>query len=236
MQLIKPKEFFRHFPVKKFENVPGVSQYVIPIFGKIFYGRIKRILKLFINLKKNCFSEVLDIGGGCGFFSANFKINFPMSKVHLLEILNNKKVRIAKYILNNRFDISLDYYFGYNIQKRTDFQDNKFDLIFALDVLEHIHNIDSGINEIIRILKPGGILFISVPIEGKLLKIIRLIISKFLPIKIDIHWRGTIKSENKFFDYLKNNQKLKIIMREKFPFRTLPEIFSYDSFYLVRKL
>ncbi len=42
-------------------------------------------------------------------------------------------------------------------------EDNYFDLVICSEVLEHINAHDAAINEIIRTLKPGGNLVVSVP-------------------------------------------------------------------------
>src|SRR5579871_6519508 len=47
----------------------------------------------------------------------------------------------------------------------TKFKKNSFDEIYAIDVLEHVDNLDAVINEIYRILKNNGTLKIIVPGE-----------------------------------------------------------------------
>ena len=46
---------------------------------------------------------------------------------------------------------------------RLPFQDNTFDRIIASEVLEHIHNDEDALDELYRVLKPDGILAITVP-------------------------------------------------------------------------
>ena len=46
---------------------------------------------------------------------------------------------------------------------RLPFQDNTFDRIIASEVLEHIHNDEDALDELFRVLKPDGILAITVP-------------------------------------------------------------------------
>ncbi len=46
---------------------------------------------------------------------------------------------------------------------RLPFQDNTFDRIIASEVLEHIHNDEDALQELFRVLKPNGILAITVP-------------------------------------------------------------------------
>lgn len=48
------------------------------------------------------------------------------------------------------------------------FPTNTFDLILALDVLEHIYDTGTAFTELARVLKPKGILIITVPYNGKL--------------------------------------------------------------------
>ncbi|MEB2308207.1 MAG: methyltransferase domain-containing protein [Candidatus Brocadiaceae bacterium] len=43
------------------------------------------------------------------------------------------------------------------------FQDNEFDSVIANEVFEHVFNSDNFLREIHRVLKPGGILLITVP-------------------------------------------------------------------------
>ena len=46
---------------------------------------------------------------------------------------------------------------------RLPFQDNTFDRVIASEVLEHIHNDEDALDELYRVLKPHGILAITVP-------------------------------------------------------------------------
>jgi len=50
-----------------------------------------------------------------------------------------------------------------DIQKKTDFPDESFDTILLLDVLEHLPHPREAIDEIKRILKSEGTLYITVP-------------------------------------------------------------------------
>ncbi len=43
------------------------------------------------------------------------------------------------------------------------FREAEFDIVFSLAVIEHLQNIDNYLNEVFRILKPGGIFYISTP-------------------------------------------------------------------------
>lgn len=46
------------------------------------------------------------------------------------------------------------------------FEDSSFDCVIISEVLEHLHEDDRAIDEISRVLRPGGLLALSVPREG----------------------------------------------------------------------
>lgn len=60
--------------------------------------------------------------------------------------------------------------------EETGYQDNQFDVIAILDVLEHIPDPTKVILELKRILKPSGILLASLPTEHALYKLGRFIL------------------------------------------------------------
>lgn len=68
-------------------------------------------------------------------------------------------LNIKSLDLNN--DLKPDYCM--DITTKTDFSDNYFDSIICLEVLEHTENPFNAIEEITRILRTDGLLFISVP-------------------------------------------------------------------------
>jgi 2-polyprenyl-3-methyl-5-hydroxy-6-metoxy-1,4-benzoquinol methylase len=53
--------------------------------------------------------------------------------------------------------------FDLNSDKPFPFRDNTFDLIFTLEVIEHLFNTDHFLSEIYRILKPKGFLILTTP-------------------------------------------------------------------------
>ena len=204
---------------------------MIPLFGKMYFGRIQNIIKTFLQLRKD-FPNVLDIGGGLGLFSLNFKLNFPKSDVYILDeaLYDGIKATLTKNTI-----IKINDYIQGDIQKRTIFNDNRFDLIFALDVLEDVDNPSDAIDEIMRILKKNGFLFVSVPTESMLLRVVRTLIGTVKNIQVNPHWLGLISSEKEFFNVL-SQKNLKIISKRYFPFKFLPRLFSYDVFYLIQKI
>ena len=57
-----------------------------------------------------------------------------------------------------------DVYSGINLeQDRLPFEDDYFDVVFSKSVIEHIHKPENYMNEMYRVLKPGGRIIIMVP-------------------------------------------------------------------------
>jgi len=197
----------------------------------MYFGRIKNIITTIAGFNRD-FSRVLDIGGGLGLFSMNFKLNFPTSKVI---ILDKSKHEGIKEILTKFPTLKITDYVQEDIQNKTSFEKSSLDLIFVLDILEHVENPSIAIDEILRILKEDGLLFISVPTESVLLKLVRRLIGTIKNIQVNPHWLGMVSSEKEFFKILQQ-KNIKIILKRKYPFQFLPRLFSYDLFYLIKKL
>jgi SAM-dependent methyltransferase len=55
-----------------------------------------------------------------------------------------------------------------DVQQRLPFEDAHFDRVIAIHVLEHLPDLPSALDEIRRVLRPGGALAIVIPCEGGL--------------------------------------------------------------------
>ncbi len=98
--------------------------------------------------------KILEIGSGQGFHlsvlardDSNEVIGIDLSK-------NDLKISRKRYP-------NLD--FRYMNAEKLKFKKNTFDEIYALDVLEHVDNLNKVLNEITRVLKPGGKFIINIP-------------------------------------------------------------------------
>ena len=70
-----------------------------------------------------------------------------------------KNVLVDKGAIYNPVDHDI---VDFNTQKLP-FKSNFFDVIISLAVIEHIENIDNFIGEAFRVLRPGGIFYLSTP-------------------------------------------------------------------------
>ena len=111
----------------------------------------KHIVNKF-NLKEN--NKILDVGcGRCEVLTAFGQLGLDISGVDASERIQNFAPKeISKLEI-------LDF-----SKENFPFDDNEFDIIFTKSVIEHIHDPTHLMNEILRILKPGG-LFISLTPE-----------------------------------------------------------------------
>lgn len=71
--------------------------------------------------------------------------------------LNSEAIAFAKSFENDRD------FFQIASAEALPFSDASFDVVFILDVLEHVENERATLSEIFRVLKPGGRLMLSVP-------------------------------------------------------------------------
>jgi len=132
-----------------------------PLVRKVFKDRLSYAIKL-SNLSSN--QKILDVGTGNGILlkMLNSKYN---NKFVGLDI--NKDIRKLK--LPNTSFIICD-------ARRLSFKSNSFDMIYCLDVLEHIKELDLVIRDIKRVLKYKGQLVVSVPQENILYKCARFLL------------------------------------------------------------
>jgi ubiquinone/menaquinone biosynthesis C-methylase UbiE len=123
------------------ENYPWVYERhrAFPeIFGQEKYGRI------------------LDIAAGIGLVAKRIHDNYPGKMICNDVAVQSLKSLRANGLTSVSFDLDDPVEFF-------PFQDASFDAIVSLATVEHIINIEHHLQEIRRILKPGGHLYISAP-------------------------------------------------------------------------
>ena len=96
MNLIEPEEFLSRIP-RKYHNVSSLGPYITPFFGRMYFGRIKTIIRLVKKLNRE-FSETLEVGGGFGLFSVNFKDQFPNANHSLADLMPGDRGEVVKHL------------------------------------------------------------------------------------------------------------------------------------------
>lgn len=119
------------------------------------YDDIARILK-------GASGHLLEIGCGSGKFTMAIADQFErISAVDLSDVrINMAKNMLRSLCPEQETKIS---FITADVDKRLPFEDNEFDLIVACQVLEHVVDIFSALDECYRVCKPGGSIILSVP-------------------------------------------------------------------------
>jgi ubiquinone/menaquinone biosynthesis C-methylase UbiE len=109
-------------------------------------GRLQEILETFE------WNSLLDIGCGKGDLLA--QIDRRYSGRHLVGVdLNASRVEQARAKGVEGFQLNAE-----NLDK---FSDSVFDVVVSTNVIEHVENQDAMLGEIFRVLRPGGMLFLT---------------------------------------------------------------------------
>ncbi len=149
--------------LKKSKYLSALSCRVTKLLGKSKYAIHPKHLIKCQNLwyqneiKKN--DMVLDLG--CGNGQHSIKIAKECKRIIALDH-NIKQLIIAKNTAKD-LDIKNIEFLSYNLEKKLPFNNNYFDKILCLDILEHLNNQKNCLLEIKRILKPRGLVFFAVP-------------------------------------------------------------------------
>ncbi|MFP4091476.1 MAG: class I SAM-dependent methyltransferase [Cyclobacteriaceae bacterium] len=131
-------------------SMPGVHQR--------FYSFFKKNIK-------DTNKDILDVGAGHGAFSKKLhEIGYNVSACDLFpEIFYYDQIECKKA----------------DLTKPLPYDDNSFDIVVAIEVMEHILDHEVFFSEVNRILRPGGKLFISTPNILSLKSRIRFLFSGF---------------------------------------------------------
>ena len=118
-------------------------------------------------LPMNVGQRVLDLGCGEGRHAITAYLHADVQVIGL--DLSRRDIDIARGRFNdfedhNATGKSLDFIVGSGLT--LPFADASFDRVICSEVLEHIHNYQEVLGEIQRVLKPGGLLAVSVPRFG----------------------------------------------------------------------
>ena len=106
-------------------------------------------------------ASLLDLGCGEGHFLAMVEKRFPAARLAGVD-LSEENIRYAKGILKKAKLIRGD-------AAKTNLPGSSFDVVLALELLDHVESDGALISEAWRLLKPKGMLVISIPDSSMLL-------------------------------------------------------------------
>lgn len=189
---------------------------------KLFWSRIQHALR-FVQIDDK--STILDIGCNTG---------------HLLKEIRKINTRckcwgtdIEPRILSLKIN---DCEFKVADARNLPFDNEQFTIVFALDVLEHVEDVDKAIDEIQRILKAGGLVILSGPTESLFYRFCRFLSFGTFSKDIicdkpgfqrgsDLHFHTVHGLEEKFTKHgFKKTQSISI------PRKPFPELFRVTKF------
>ena len=110
-------------------------------------------------------SDDLILDAGCGEGRHTFALNKAGCRVFGLDF-DHLSVGKAQYVLremNNRGETDRPSLFIQGDNLRLPFKDSTFDKIICAEVMEHISDDRAVVVEFLRVLKPGGIMAVTVP-------------------------------------------------------------------------
>ena len=139
-----------------------------PIYRR-YIKWIKAILIKHRNMENNSKISILDIGCGFGYFL----------KLCDEEGWETYGVDISEYAIGRARSITKAKLFVHDVEKGLPmFNEDFFDIVTMIDVLEHLYSPFKVVKEIYRILKPGGFMIITTPNLNALARFLWKIIGK----------------------------------------------------------
>lgn len=143
---------------------PSLYYHPNPILRRAFWGRLRAIHRQMAALGA-AGGRVLDFGGGGGVFLPTLAARFDQA------VCVDRDAREARQVAAH-YDLANVVIDETNILT-ADYGPAAFDVVVAADVLEHFPELAPPVDQILRWLKPGGLLFTSLPTESGLYALAR---------------------------------------------------------------
>ena len=180
----------------------GLYPYYMPIFSVIFRRRLKTIHRCLRSLGVDP-SKVRALDVGCGFgmlflaYSRSFG-NSELIGVDVSDVAVNYALEIARSRAFVHQFVNADAIF-------LPFKSGYFDLVFALDVLEHLEDPQKVLMEMARCLKEDGVMIVTVPLESPMLQAVRYfaLLGGRLG-NVRPHWKGEMKNYKEFLKFVES--------------------------------
>lgn len=127
--------------------------------------------QVFLSLLTKSYEDVLEVGCGKGYFTYLGAKNKKFKHCYASDVFNELKINeIAPFAEKVKY-----------VQKKINtlpFKKNMFDLVFSVDVIEHIKNDVAFVKEQIRVCKSGGQIIIGTPNYWRIANIFLFLIGK----------------------------------------------------------
>lgn len=163
--------------------------------------------------------NILDAGSGCTFFPYYLCYSFPRSTVCCCDI----DTRLTSFFRRINKNMSTDVDFQVCNIRHLGYEDNSFDVVYCISVLEHTTDYEFIIKEFKRVLKPKGLLVISFDISFDNRRDISIDAAQDLLQNLDSEFESTSTANPK--ELLKATQEPGILTTDfarKFSKRLLP--------------
>lgn len=159
---LKPKRSFVKREKSTLDDIVPEYYSSNPLVRKLFIDRLYYALE-FSNFDNNL--RVLDAGTGNGILLNMLSLKYE--DIHFVGLDTNNQIGELK-MANTEFVVG-------DVRQKP-FKTSTFDIVYCLDVLEHVRELNAAIEEIKRVLRRGGQLIVSVPQESFLYKCGRFLI------------------------------------------------------------
>ncbi len=183
-----------------------------PFVTKIFKKRLKIAIE-FAQIQDS--SNILDVGSSYGYLVMLLHNLYPSCQCYGVDKDPDWVGHPAENLSNCHFRVA--------DAKRLPFNNDYFDVVFVLDVLEHIRDFHLVIKEMHRVLKPNGFAILSGPTESWFYKLCRYLWTRQW--EMHGHLFTVYDIEKKFKDI-----GFESVKRKSLPGIPLPELFRVTKF------
>lgn len=104
-------------------------------------------------------AKLLDVGCGVGDFPDAFSVYLPKMEIHAIDI-SKRAIDLAK-------KRNQKVHFKVANAEKLPYKDDTFDVVTCFDLIEHVEHPERVIQEIYRVLKPGGVFHTFIPTEDQ---------------------------------------------------------------------
>ncbi|HEV2036403.1 MAG TPA: class I SAM-dependent methyltransferase [Candidatus Dormibacteraeota bacterium] len=116
-------------------------------------------LRLLLDALRSIHGEVLDVGCGAGNIAQAIAESRPDLRVHGVDI-STRALEVARHVAPE-----LDFQMA--PAESLPFENGSMSAVVMLDVMEHLEDPAAALREIRRVLRPGGVFHIALPLEAQ---------------------------------------------------------------------